>query len=268
MEVMVTGISIFFTIIFIPYVMNMLSKADIVCKNYKGELIPTGMGITIVPVTLISFLILILFYQDTYTILLFFLVGITTMSFVGILDDLVGNRNAVGFKGHISCALKGQITTGFMKAAIGGLLALFISIIVSDGLIAILINTFIITLFTNFFNLLDIRPGRALKGYLIIAALFMMLGITGTSRLIVAIFIGYCLAYLPQDLKARSMMGDAGSNTLGITLGIATVLSFSMNIKYLIFIFLVLIHLICEKYSLSQIIKNNYILNYLDQLGR
>ena len=35
----------------------------------------------------------------------------------------------------------------------------------------------------------------------------------------------YLLIYFPMDLKAKAMMGDVGSNILGITLGIYCTLS-------------------------------------------
>lgn len=81
-------------------------------------------------------------------------------------------------------------------------------------------------------------------------------------------FIAYAIAYLPQDIKAKSMMGDVGSNALGIILGIVTVVSYAIVIKYIILGLLILIHIITEKYSLTKIIEKNPVLDYFDKLGR
>jgi UDP-N-acetylmuramyl pentapeptide phosphotransferase/UDP-N-acetylglucosamine-1-phosphate transferase len=64
------------------------------------------------------------------------------------------------------------------------------------------------------------------------------------------------------------MLGDTGSNILGLTLGISSVLLFNFNIRLIILGFLILIHIITEKYSLSKIIEKNKFLNYLDMIGR
>ena len=64
------------------------------------------------------------------------------------------------------------------------------------------------------------------------------------------------------------MMGDAGSNVLGISIGFLVVLTFSIFTKILVLVFLVGIHIFTEKYSLTNIIKKNRFLNYLDELGR
>ncbi|SDK50343.1 MraY family glycosyltransferase [Natronincola ferrireducens] len=268
MGLMILVISIFFTKIIIFYVMNMLLDGNVVAKNYKGERIPIGMGITFIPVMIINTLLLFFVFYETYTSLMIFFTAITTMAFVGIIDDLIGNRNTLGFKGHFLSFIKGKLTTGFFKAAVGGIISLVISYVYSNTLIELVIHTFVIALFTNLLNLLDLRPGRAIKGYLVIALLFILMGVIGLPRYILLSIIGYCVGYLPQDLKARSMMGDVGSNPLGISLGIIAVTSFSMTIKYLLLAFLIVIHLIAEKYSLSNIIKNNVLLNYIDELGR
>ncbi|AKL95317.1 glycosyltransferase [Clostridium aceticum] len=267
-SIIVMLVSIFITKITLPYMRHMFLKANVVAKNYKGDRIPIGMGITFIPVMLMNFLLILLFFKELSEVIFIFLAGITTMGFAGIIDDLIGNRTASGFKGHFSRFLKGELTTGMLKAGIGGMIALLISLLYSSGVIEFIVNAFIIALFTNFMNLLDLRPGRALKAYLLMSGIFILIGITDTIGLILFSIIGYCIGYLPQDLRAKSMMGDVGSNTLGITLGIITAVSFSMEIKFVWLIILLLIHMISEKYSLSKIIKNNYLLNYLDEFGR
>jgi len=267
-EVFIMITSIVVTNLMIPYITNMLVNTNSMGKNFKGETIPMGIGITFIPIMIVNFIILISFIQDIKHTTLVILTSSSTMAFVGIIDDLLGNRKVSGFKGHFKSFLRGELTTGFLKAFIGGTIALMISLIYSSTFIEIIINTFIIALFTNLLNLLDLRPGRAVKSYLFLAVLFLLLGITYFCRVILFSIIGYCIGYLPQDLKARVMMGDSGSNSLGISLGVISVISFSIGIKYIILIILILMHFVAERYSFSKIIESNIILNYIDKLGQ
>ena len=62
----------------------------------------------------------------------------------------------------------------------------------------------------NLANLLDLRPGRALKAG---AAAGLALGQPGPAAA--------ALALLPADLGERTMLGDGGANALGAVLGLA-----------------------------------------------
>lgn len=76
------------------------------------------------------------------------------------------------------------------------------------------------------------------------------------------------LVYFPEDLKANVMMGDTGSNVLGMSLGISSILIFDLYGKLIILALLILLHIFAEKYSLTALIEKNKVLNYLDMLGR
>lgn len=254
--------------IILPRVREMLIQGGIVKRNYMDIEIPVGMGIALVPILLVNALLLLVFYRNSIDLLLLFLVGILTMAFVGIIDDLIGNRNSTGFKGHIGNLFRGKLTTGGLKAVTGGIIGFFISLYISEGYPLIIINTILIALMTNLLNLFDLRPGRALKVYIIIGVLLLILGMTIESRYVFSIVLGYCIVYLPQDLKGKSMMGDVGSNTLGMTLGIISAVSLGTTQKIIALFILLMIHIIAERYSLTTIIKKIYVLNLLDQLGR
>ena len=76
----------------------------------------------------------------------------------------------------------------------------------------------------NLGNLLDRRPGRALKVGVI--AWIPLAIVAGSDVLGVALapVIGAFLATFPDDLAERLMLGDAGANVLGAVLGLAVVL--------------------------------------------
>src|SRR5690606_29750187 len=117
-----------------------------------------------------------------------------------------------GFKGHFGALLRGRLTTGGLKALGGGLIAFFLALFLSSSWYDVVLNTLIIALFANMLNLLDLRPGRAVKGYFIFLLLILLLAKGRVDWLLIMPVIGAVLVYFPYDLKAKVMMGDAGSN--------------------------------------------------------
>ncbi|MCT4618688.1 MAG: glycosyl transferase [Marinisporobacter sp.] len=252
----------------IPMFMNLLYETECVKSNYKGENIPVGMGLIFIPVvTVLVIFLLLCSVKNNVVYIVLFLVGTLGMGLAGLLDDLLGNRNVTGLKGHFKKLLKLELTTGGFKAAFGGVLSLTISIIISNNIIDIFMNTLIIALFTNFINLLDLRPGRALKGFLVTGIILVLSPIYEEFCFLMMGLMGCVLAYIPYDLKAKSMMGDVGSNILGISLGIVCS-SLGFSTRMIALGFLILLHLYTEKYSLTKTIEKVKILKYLDEIGR
>ena len=261
-------ISFLLTKIIFPMISNMLYEGNCTKSNYTGEIIPVCSGLVFIPVIAVNTFISILWLNDDkYIYLLVFFLGTLAMGFAGLIDDVFGNRNVTGLKGHLRSLLKGNLTTGAFKALFGGLAAFIISLILSNNIIDILINTIIIALFTNTINLLDLRPGRAIKGFLLFTLLLLTSAPLGILQLLLYGLSGSAIAYLPYDLKAKSMLGDVGSNILGISLGIICAVS-SFNARIAALILLILFHLYTEKYSLTDTIEKNKVLKYFDQFGR
>ncbi|MEQ2129207.1 UDP-N-acetylmuramyl pentapeptide phosphotransferase [Caldanaerobacter subterraneus KAk] len=235
-------------------------------ENYKKKLIPVCGGIVFVPSFFASiFLINLLGHSVEYQEVI--LIALSLISFVGFADDLIGDTKVKGLKGHILRLIKGKPTTGSLKALGGLLIAAFVSYeIAGISLIEVTIDSLIIALFTNLLNLLDLRPGRCAKGFLLLSLLFLLIG-RGKPEFLFILFV-IVLVYLPEDLKAQLMMGDTGSNVLGMASGIAAILLFNFYEKLIILFALILFHLFTEKYSLTAIIEKNKFLNYLDMLGR
>ena len=182
------------------------------------------------------------------------------MGLLGLIDDLLGTREITGLKGHISMLLKGKCTTGGLKAIGGGGLAFGFSLVFSSGIVEVLVNTFLIALFTNAVNLTDLRPGRAAKAFLFIGFFLMVSAffLGSHSILVLGPAFGAVLAFLPYDLKGMVMLGDTGSNVMGIILGIVSVLLLPILVKSIILGMLVLLHIYTEKYSLTETIQNYF----------
>ena len=257
------------TYIVIPFFKNMLISSDVIRPNYKKDMIPVSMGLVFLPTIVINGIILAYFTKNYENIayIFMYMFGLMAMCLAGILDDIVGNRDVSGLKGHFKSLLKGNLTTGGFKALFGGFVGLIISIAISKDLTDIIINTLIIALSTNLMNLLDLRPGRAIKVYLVIA-IILFLTLVGYPKALLLILLPSVCVYFIDDLKARAMMGDTGSNVLGISIGILISMGYDMPIRISWLVFLIFIHILTEKYSLTKIIENNKVLNFIDKLGR
>ncbi|MFV9567583.1 UDP-N-acetylmuramyl pentapeptide phosphotransferase [Thermoanaerobacter mathranii] len=245
---------------------SIISKPLCLRENYKKMMIPVCGGIVFVPSLFVSIILLNLLglkidYQEVI------LLSLSLISFAGFIDDVLGDKNVRGLKGHITMFLKGKPTTGSLKALSGVLIAFFTSFNIGKNYIGeLIIDTLIIALFTNFLNLVDLRPGRSGKTFLVISLIFLIIGKTQPYFLVLLTMI--LLVYLPEDLKAKVMMGDTGSNVLGMSLGISSILIFDLYGKLIILTLLILLHIFTEKYSLTALIEKNKVLNYLDMLGR
>ena len=253
----------------IPFFKNMLIASNVIRPNYKKDMIPVSMGLVFLPMIVINGIILAIFTTEYKNLLYLFMYifGLIAMCLVGILDDIIGNRDVSGLKGHFKSLFKGNLTTGGFKALFGGFVGILISVAISKNIIDIGINTLIIALSTNLMNLLDLRPGRAIKVYLLLA-IVIFLTIAGYPKGLLLLIVPSVLVYFTHDLKAKAMMGDTGSNVLGISIGILVAMGYGLGVRVGWLVFLIFIHLLTEKYSLTKIIEQNKFLNFIDKLGR
>ncbi len=238
--------------------------------NYKGELIPSSAGIVFVLAAILGLIVLTISFPQLLSLpeAVLFISVMAAMSILGLIDDLFGDRAASGFRGHFQALLKGKITTGAVKALGGFMVALVASYIITAGFVDLTLSTLIIALSANLLNLLDLRPGRAGKIFLVTAAPLVLLAGKSEAILVLTLVIGSLLAYLPYDLKSRFMMGDTGSNALGAALGMGMVWSFGLPLKAIVLGLLIGLHFYTERRSLTQVIAAHPLLDYLDRLGR
>ncbi len=270
------------TYFMIPLFKSMLVNGNVIRPNYKNEMIPVGMGIVFLPMIIINSIILgfvtlnnIWFVSSSnYNLnivwllcLALYIFSMMAMFFACALDDLIGNRNVSGLKGHFKSLFKGELTTGGFKALFGGFVGLVVSVCISSSIVDIIVNTLIIALSTNLMNLFDLRPGRAIKAYLVIM-IPIYITLTGYTKVFPLLILPNVLAYFNTDLKARGMMGDTGSNVLGISIGVLMALGYGIKVRLAWLVFLILMHLITEKFSLTKIIEKNRVLKFIDNLGR
>jgi UDP-N-acetylmuramyl pentapeptide phosphotransferase/UDP-N-acetylglucosamine-1-phosphate transferase len=251
-------------------ILDMIISGGFVRPNFKGENIPLAAGvvffITTVTVTMPLFLFWPEYMRNQALVFLFAVAGATCL---GLVDDFWGARDASGLLGHFKALFNGRVTTGAVKAIGGGILALVAGAQLYPGnYVKIIDSSLIIALSANLINLFDLRPGRAGKMYILLY-LILLPAVWGRPEGVMATMVlGGLVAFLPVDLKARAMMGDAGSNTLGMVAGITAAASLQGYSRFIFLGALILIHIITERYSLTRIIAGNTLLNYLDMLGR
>lgn len=237
----------------------------------------------------------------------------------GYIDDVDqgahdGGKVAKGLKGHLGALAHGQVTTGVIKIAGIGASALAASALVGSkatsvgGKVADLaLNTVLIAGTANLANLLDLRPGRALKATVLVAAPLSYFscaaaktpasGASVTSatasvtsgasgapsatpaapasasgasaqRLLASGLNAAAITALVEDLQETTMLGDTGANAAGALLGTSLAANDSWKLRLGTALGVVGLILASEKVSFSKVIAANPALNWLDQLWR
>jgi hypothetical protein len=121
----------------------------------------------------------------------------------------------------------------------------------------VLLGAGVIAGMANFVNLLDLRPGRALKAGV---AIGVPVGATGAA--------GAAAALLPEDLGEEIMVGDAGANAMGALLGVALAARTGTKGRIVAFAALAAVTAASEKVSYTKVIQDTPWLRRLDELGR
>lgn len=186
----------------------------------------------------------------------------------GYYDDIVGarpdQRGDKGFRGHLSALKEGRVTSGLVKiAAIGGS-GLAAGIALHRKPVDVLLTAGVVAGMANLVNLLDLRPGRALKAGLGIGAPQLL----GRGRGVAAATMGAAAALLPEDLNEQTMLGDAGANSLGALLGVSLAANTGRFGKIAALAGLVGLTAASEKVSFTKVIESTPGLRQLDGLGR
>lgn len=251
------------TVYLTPLLIKMI-RPRLTAHNYQNLEVPVGLGL-VFSLTIIPAVIMLLFtgeiplQQGTIAI-----ITVLGFAFLGLIDDTLGSRDAQGFLGHFRTLKHGYLTTGALKAAFGMIVSVLAAAASSSGAANIMLNALNMALWANFTNLLDVRPGRAGKFFLLTA---VPLAAAGSYSQVALLAFGSVLGYLPWDLGGEAMMGDVGSNVLGAIIGLE-LMNVSVLAKLAILVVLVGIHVYAEKGSLTSIIEQTPLLEYLDSLGR
>ena len=195
----------------------------------------------------------------------------------GALDDLGETGTSKGLKGHLGELARGRVTTGGAKVlgiGLTGLAAAALALPAADGgpgsrvgrLADVVASGALVAGSANLLNLLDLRPGRALKATLLWAA--PLLHSAGPGGPLAAAAAGPAAALLPEDLGERAMLGDTGANAAGALLGTALVAGTSRRTRLAVLAGVVALTLASERWSFTKVIAATPGLRELDALGR
>jgi UDP-GlcNAc:undecaprenyl-phosphate/decaprenyl-phosphate GlcNAc-1-phosphate transferase len=255
-----------------PLVLNRLSEAGATRENYRGRRLPIPIGLVVVPAALIALIGVTLLarltdldvYPDNLGFAIVFVPGIALL---GLIDDALSGEGR-GWRGHGRDVLSGSLSTGLLKA--GGTLGL--ALLVASGLpgsdAEFLLATAVLVLATNAFNLLDLRPGRCGKAYVLLG-----IGLTAATQNTIAlaglgIFTAPVLVAGWLDLREKAMLGDTGSNAIGGLAGLWIVLTLDTDAQVIALAILLAVNLFGEFRSISNVIEKVPGLRHLDSLGR
>lgn len=257
------------TLFYLIGVLRLLNDAKCCSLNYNSKNIPKIAGVVFIPVVLSSIGIIISTTMIGNYEYIKYMFTICAMGFIGLFDDLLGENAIKGFRNHFRCFLDGKITTGFVKAFFGGIIALIVTVSSYTGFYEAITNFFIIVLFTNTLNLFDLRPGRCAKFFILFAIPIVIIGFRELEVIIpLVIVVSSTIVYMIYDLSEKCMLGDTGSNILGITLGYYSTLVLNIKVKVIILFILVILNIISEKKSFTDIISRSKFLSFFDNLGR
>jgi UDP-N-acetylmuramyl pentapeptide phosphotransferase/UDP-N-acetylglucosamine-1-phosphate transferase len=189
-------------------------------------------------------------------------------------DTLASDRSAGpgalqrGWRGHGAATLRGEPSTGALKA-VGSLgLALFASSYLGLSNGRWLLAAVVVVLATNVFNLLDLRPGRSTKVFVLLAV-GLEIGAANVRPLwALGLFVAPALVAGLYDLRERSMLGDTGASLLGGIAGLWLVLTLSEAGQLVALALLLIVTLYGELRSISALVERTPGLRQLDSWGR
>ncbi|MBO8125903.1 MAG: hypothetical protein H0Z38_01560 [Firmicutes bacterium] len=258
----------------LPWLVGLHERAGWVNSNYRGEEIPTGTGLLLLAGITAAWAWLGLLARLGVVPPTNAPVGagatlIWSFALLGFLDDVGGSGEHGGFSSHFRSLAQGRLTTGGLKALGGGLVAAYVALEVVPDWLGVVVGALTLALGANFLNLLDLRPGRGIKGYLVLTFLGLVgSGFAPETLVVAAAGIGASLAFLPGDLRGQIMLGDAGANLLGALAGFQFLTGGDRLLFFVAFTVLAGLNLLAEKVSFSRLIESSALLSWLDRLGQ
>jgi UDP-GlcNAc:undecaprenyl-phosphate/decaprenyl-phosphate GlcNAc-1-phosphate transferase len=201
------------------------------------------------------------------------------VALLGLIDDLLAGASR-GWRGHGRAVLRGEFSTGALKALGSLALALYLlqGTALAEGVGEYLLAVALLVLTTNLFNLLDLRPGRATKAFLLLGVLLAAIAWHGRSDLgdlagvvplwIVGPLAAPILVVGFFDLRERTMLGDVGANLIGAVAGLWLIYALDTTGQAIALAIVLAITVYGEFRSLNSLIERTPLLRDIDSLGR
>jgi UDP-N-acetylmuramyl pentapeptide phosphotransferase/UDP-N-acetylglucosamine-1-phosphate transferase len=256
----------------VPATLALLREGGHLRENYRGAKLPFPAGIA-APAAAVLALVLVVPLDELagadamppeLRIVAPYALGVALL---GLIDDVFTGPSR-GWRGHGAAILGGSLSTGALKA--GGSLGLALYALSGlgwgDG--RYLLAVAVLVLATNLFNLLDLRPGRSLKAFVLLAAGVCLAEWDLTPLWAVGLFAAPLLVLAWFDLREQAMIGDTGSNLTGALAGLLLVLSLEETGLAVALAILLAVTLYGEFRSISAWVERTPLIRELDSLGR
>lgn len=188
---------------------------------------------------------------------------------LGFLDDVAAQPGGGGFLGHLRALRGGRVTTGLVKLAGGGFVALLVAALASRGdALGMLRDAVLIAAGANLANLFDRAPGRTTKvAVLVVVALVVATGVDAALAP-AALAVGAAVGTAWWELREAMMLGDTGVNVVGALLALGAVATLGATALWIATAVVVALNLLSERVSFSRVIDATGPLRAIDRLGR
>jgi UDP-N-acetylmuramyl pentapeptide phosphotransferase/UDP-N-acetylglucosamine-1-phosphate transferase len=255
-----------------PAACRALAASPLARENYRGRVIAAPLGLVVLAAALVALGPLALAQQLSQRTLLPADVGwisvfVLGVALLGLVDDAFAGT-ARGWRGNLAALRAGRFDTGALKAVGTFALALCVMLGRGGGGERMLLSVAVLTLSTNAFNLIDLRPGRAVKALVLLGAGLMIAGRAPGPLWAIGPYAGPVLVVGVYDLRERGMLGDTGANLLGALAGAWMVLTLPLGGLIVALALLVAFTIYGEFRSISAFVERAPVLRHLDSIGR
>jgi UDP-N-acetylmuramyl pentapeptide phosphotransferase/UDP-N-acetylglucosamine-1-phosphate transferase len=245
-------------------------------QNYRGAQLPCPLGIIVVAAVALALgglEALYVFGLHEHPFLTLGPVFVLGVAALGLFDDAYSGASR-GWRGHGAAVRRGEFPTGLLKA-VGTLgLAAYVADAepatrsVDPDVVRYLLIVAVLVLATNLFNIVDLRPGRAFKG-LVLVAVGCTISVGGDLISAFGTYLGAILVVGVYDLRERGILGDTGANLLGAVAGLMLVTAITSILGLAICAaVLLLVTAYGEFRSISAFVERTPGFRHLDSLGR
>lgn len=255
-----------------PSMMSVLGGSGLARTNYRDRRLPFPLGVVVIVAAALALVVLAALqrlagldvFEPQLAGVAIYVLGV---AFLGLLDDVV-DAAPRGWRGHGSAVLSGGLSTGALKAAgsLGFALLALLPYPGSDG--RYLLAVVLLVLTTNLFNLLDLRPGRTAKVFVLLGAGLTIGSLDVAPLWTLGLFAGPVLVLGLYDVRERAMLGDVGSNAIGALAGLWMVLTLGAIGQAIAVAVVLAITIYGEFRSISAFVERAPLVRDLDSLGR
>lgn len=253
---------------------RLIPTAPLRRANYRGVPVATGLGIAVFAGFVVACGVLALFAEidDGWIapgVWILPLAAGGVFGMLGLFDDAasaLAPGTDKGLKGHTQALTGGRLTSGALKMLAGSAAGFVLAAPATDGFAFAVAGGAIIALSAHVLNAFDLRPGRAAK--LFVAGMVPLAVVAGPLRAVVCAAIGAAIAALPDDLRERAMLGDAGAGALGAIAGSSALLVSTRMTMLITLGVLAVLTIVAEGPTISRMIDKVPFLRAADRWGR